>query len=187
MCCRVSTRVVQTCAVTYHRPSTTHPSPRPTLEERGGRVLVGADQGHSYQGQPVISHSLEPIRVFLARVLQLRAPSIDGALSCAHCVAALLPKYCKKSAHPERGDGQETLPRRAQRSVARAVTRLRRMWSAVDAANRHLSKPWQLDLPRLDLANEVRNFDLCLRNDRCRPELGHFFRCACISPLRGPI
>ena len=34
-CCRffMSTRVVQTCAVTYHRLSTTHPSPPPTLEE----------------------------------------------------------------------------------------------------------------------------------------------------------
>ena len=51
----------------------------------------------------------------------------------------------------------------------------------------HLSKPWQLDLPRLDLANEVQNFDLCLRNDRCRPQVGHFFRCACISPERGPV
>ena len=53
VCCRVSTRVVQTCAVTCHRPSTTHPSPPPTLEERGGRMLVTADQGHSYQGQLV--------------------------------------------------------------------------------------------------------------------------------------
>ena len=125
---------------------------------------------------------------FLARVLQLRAPSIGGALSCAHCVTALLPKYeyCKKSAHPERGDGQETLPRRAQRSVARAVTRLRRMWSAVDAANRHLSKPWQLDLPRLDLDNEVRNFDLCLRNDRCRPKVGHFFAAHAFRRCAGP-
>jgi hypothetical protein len=40
--------VVQTCAVTCHRPSTTQPSPQPTLEERRGRMLVTADQGHSY-------------------------------------------------------------------------------------------------------------------------------------------
>ena len=53
VCCRVSTRVVQTCAVTCHRPSTTHPSPPPTLEERGGCFQVRADQGHSYQGQLV--------------------------------------------------------------------------------------------------------------------------------------
>ena len=39
--------VVQTCAVTCHRPSTTQPSPQPTLEERRGRMLVTADQGHS--------------------------------------------------------------------------------------------------------------------------------------------
>ena len=38
VCCRVSTRVVQTCAVTCHRPSTSHSSPPPTLEERGGGV-----------------------------------------------------------------------------------------------------------------------------------------------------
>ena len=36
------------CAVTCHRPSTTQPSPQPTLEERRGRMLVTADQGHSY-------------------------------------------------------------------------------------------------------------------------------------------
>ena len=54
VCCRVSTRVVQTCAVTCHRPFPTHPSPPPTLEERGGRMQVWPDQGHSYQGQPVI-------------------------------------------------------------------------------------------------------------------------------------
>ena len=53
VCCRVSTRVVQTCAVTCHRPFPTHPSPPPTLEERGGRMQVWPDQGHSYQGQPV--------------------------------------------------------------------------------------------------------------------------------------
>ena len=52
VCCRVSTRVVQTCAVTCHRPFPTHPSPPPTLEERGGRMQVWADQGHSHQGQP---------------------------------------------------------------------------------------------------------------------------------------
>ena len=67
-------------------------------------------------------------------------------------------KYCKKSAHAK-GYGQETLPRRARRSVARAVTQLRRMWSAVDAADRHLLKPWQLvDLPHSNLAKEARHF-----------------------------
>ena len=45
VCGRVSTRVVQTCAVTCHRPFTTYPSPLPTLEERGGRVLWGQSKG----------------------------------------------------------------------------------------------------------------------------------------------
>ena len=55
VCCRVSTIVAQTCAVTSvkramrHRPFTTHPSPPPTLEEPRGRTYatVWADQGHS--------------------------------------------------------------------------------------------------------------------------------------------
>ena len=47
VCCRVSTRVVQTCAVTCHRSFTTYPSRPPSLEERVGRVRVWSDQGHS--------------------------------------------------------------------------------------------------------------------------------------------
>ena len=67
VCCRVSTRVVQTCAVTCHGPSTTHPSPPPTLEERGGRMLVWSDQGHSYQGQPVDRlHGFTFISIYLS-------------------------------------------------------------------------------------------------------------------------
>ena len=47
VCCPGSTRVVQTCAVTCHRSSTTYPSRPPSLEERVGRVRVWSDQGHS--------------------------------------------------------------------------------------------------------------------------------------------
>jgi hypothetical protein len=56
VCCRVSTsesrrsNVCSAGAVTCHRPSTTQPSPQPTLEERRGRMLVTADQGHSSSG-----------------------------------------------------------------------------------------------------------------------------------------
>ena len=46
-CHSVSTRVVQTCAVTCHRSCTTYPSRPPSLEERVGRVRVWSDQGHS--------------------------------------------------------------------------------------------------------------------------------------------
>ena len=45
----------------------------------------------------------------------------------------------------------------------------------------------QLDLPRLDVANEVRNFNLCAKNDSWRAKVGQNFRCACISPFRDPI
>ena len=135
----------------------------------------------------------------LAHMRAMHASRVLGTRASAPCAVnrrraklralcgCAVAKSTAKRALILRGDGQETLPRRARRSVARAVTRLRRMWFAVDAANRHLSKPWQLDLPRLDFANEVRNFDLCLRNDRYRPNIGHFFRCLCISPLCGPI
>ena len=47
VCHSVSKRVVQTCAVTCHRSSTTYLSPPTSLEERVGRVQVRADQGHS--------------------------------------------------------------------------------------------------------------------------------------------
>ena len=79
VCCRVSTRVVQTCAVTCHRPSTTHPSPPPTLEERGGRMQVRADQGHSYKGQLVRLYTLGNVRPHISRlyggVVPLGVPS----------------------------------------------------------------------------------------------------------------
>ena len=52
VCCRVSTRVVQTCAVTCHRPSTTHPSPPPTLEEHGGREGRPRAKDSLYQHTP---------------------------------------------------------------------------------------------------------------------------------------
>ena len=46
VCGRVSTGVVQTCAVTYHRSFITYTSRPPTLEKHRGRMQVRADQGH---------------------------------------------------------------------------------------------------------------------------------------------
>ena len=48
-----STRVVQTCAVTCHRSSTTYPSCPPSLEKHREHVQVRADQGHSSVGKLV--------------------------------------------------------------------------------------------------------------------------------------
>ena len=44
VCCRVSTRVVQTCAVTSHRSFTTYPTCQHSLEERVTRVRAWSDQ-----------------------------------------------------------------------------------------------------------------------------------------------
>ena len=49
VCCPGSTRVVQTCAVTCHRSSTTYLSPPTSLEERVGRVRVWSDQTFEIQ------------------------------------------------------------------------------------------------------------------------------------------
>ena len=135
VCCRVSTRVVQTCAVTCHRPSTTHPSRPPTLEERGGRMLVWSDQGHSYQGQLVScfdnwtrdreTTTTKKTRAdYLSAVRQAspnpgslcaggsRAPATEGAQSRrAVSKAAVMAQQCK----PRSQDGPST-PRRGGRA-----------------------------------------------------------------------
>ena len=53
VCGRVSTGVVQTCAVTYHRSFITNTSRPPTLEKHRWRMQVTADQGHSSRGKLV--------------------------------------------------------------------------------------------------------------------------------------
>ena len=53
VCGRVSTGVVQTCAVTYHRSFITYTSRPPTLEKHRWRMQVTADQGHSSRGKLV--------------------------------------------------------------------------------------------------------------------------------------
>ena len=54
VCGRVSTGVVQTCAVTYHRSFITYTSRPPTLEKHRWRMQVTADQGHSSRKKPVV-------------------------------------------------------------------------------------------------------------------------------------
>ena len=55
VCGSVSTGVVQTCAVTYHRSCITYTSRPPTLEKHLGRMQVRADEGHSSRGKLVRS------------------------------------------------------------------------------------------------------------------------------------
>ena len=60
VCGRVSTGVVQTCAVTYHRSFITYTSRPPTLEKHRGRMQVTADQGHSSREKLVLETTTVP-------------------------------------------------------------------------------------------------------------------------------
>ena len=71
---------------------------------------------------------------FLMRMLQLHATNRRRAKLRALCGSAVAKRALNRG-----GGTQETLPTRARRSVARAATRFRRMWSVIDAARRHLS------------------------------------------------
>jgi hypothetical protein len=71
---------------------------------------------------------------FLMRALQHRAANRRRARLCALCGSAVAKRALSCG-----GGTQETLPTRAGRSMARAATRLLRMWPIIDAARSHLS------------------------------------------------
>ena len=50
----------------------------------------------------------------------------------------------------------------------------------------HLSKPWQLDLPRLALSNEVRNFFWVLKMTDVDLKVGIFFAARAFRRCAGP-
>ena len=62
VCCRVSTRVVQTCAVTCHRPSTIYPPKPPTHpgRARGAYASGGRPRPFLQRTQPVRATQIPP-------------------------------------------------------------------------------------------------------------------------------